>query len=166
MTCSQCGKPLPSQPVYLCDDCIKPFPVVPLAEPTAKGRKCEPSGSGMYGSNPSPGVENGLQPLVERLRMAHAWFDIDGDETIPVNRVYGLWLFSEAADTIQRLEGDEQAWRDREKFLTGALSEAADTIQRLEAARTGLLARCDQLADHRNALQSELSALKYHGQDS
>jgi predicted amidophosphoribosyltransferase len=32
MTCSQCGKPLPSQPYYLCDDCIKPFPVVPLVE--------------------------------------------------------------------------------------------------------------------------------------
>jgi NMD protein affecting ribosome stability and mRNA decay len=27
ITCSQCGKPKPEQPTYLCDDCIKPFPV-------------------------------------------------------------------------------------------------------------------------------------------
>jgi hypothetical protein len=78
MTCSQCGKPLPSQPVYLCDDCIKPFPVVPLAEPTAKGRK----------------------PLVERLRDVIDF--LNNDCRGEYHNFAGT--VREAADTIQRLE--------------------------------------------------------------
>jgi hypothetical protein len=41
--------------------------------------------------------------IVEQLRWARAWFDVDGDKTIPVDKEYGKWLFQTAADEIERL---------------------------------------------------------------
>jgi hypothetical protein len=60
MKCSQCGKPLPTQPAYLCDDCIKPFPVAGASGDTAGNQPQHKAGA-------TP-VACSTSDLVERLR--------------------------------------------------------------------------------------------------
>jgi hypothetical protein len=66
-------------------------PVAPSIEPTVDGRKCEPSGTCL---------DNGLQPLVERL-LDH------GAE--PSYRVWERALFIEAADALERMGKEIEA---------------------------------------------------------
>jgi hypothetical protein len=46
--------------------------------------------------------------IVEQLRLAEAWFDVDGDKTIPVDKNHGKWLFKTAADEIERLRATKR----------------------------------------------------------
>jgi hypothetical protein len=44
--------------------------------------------------------------IVEQLKLAELWFDVDSGETVPVEREHGKWLFKTAADEIERLRAN------------------------------------------------------------
>jgi hypothetical protein len=100
-TCSQCGKPKLKQPHYLCDDCIKPFPVL--------GEQCSDRSPDSTEPWPPPSASD----LVERLRdpcLLEADLIATLDEAADtIENITSYWKVSkqglkEAADTIQRLE--------------------------------------------------------------
>jgi hypothetical protein len=108
--------------------------------------------------------------LVERLRLAHAWFDVDRDEPVPVNRAYGLELFKQAADTIQRLEGEKAEWEHDAAFWKEKHAEFQILKSRVRiaeytnAALQSEIDRWNDLAQHNreayDALQSERDRLR------
>lgn len=42
--------------------------------------------------------------IIEELRIAQMWCEADSEDTIPVKREHGIWLFKTAADRIEELE--------------------------------------------------------------
>jgi hypothetical protein len=122
-------------------------PVAPSIEPTVDGRKCEPSGTCL---------DNGLQPLVERL-LDH------GAE--PSYRVWERALFIEAADALERMGKEieavsaarvvcEEYFLDEQEKAQARIAEleeevdAAETYSKALSPRIaeleGMLADCEE----------------------
>jgi hypothetical protein len=57
--------------------------------------------------------------ILEQLRLAEAWFDVDGDRTIPVDKNHGKWLFKTAADEIERLREQLKSYQHANTGITG-----------------------------------------------
>jgi hypothetical protein len=121
--------------------------VAPSIEPTVEGRKCEPSGTCL---------DNGLQPLVERL-LDH------GAE--PSYRVWERALFIEAADALERMGKEieavsaarvvcEEYFLDEQEKAQARIAEleeevdAAETYSKALSPRIaeleGMLADCEE----------------------
>jgi hypothetical protein len=69
--------------------------------------------------------------IVEQLRFARAWFDVDRERSIPVAAEHGKWLFQTAADEIERLRGELDAWAIR---YSDDMAKAYNVIDCLEKA--------------------------------
>jgi hypothetical protein len=77
-------------------------------------------------------ARNAMNDIVEQLRLAHAWFDVDSDATVPVARKHGMWLFKTAADEIVAHIGNAENCYKEWKKAQSEIERLREALEKIE----------------------------------